>query len=628
MAERGPSGAEPLDEQDLLWLSRQVLDAVHSGVVVARPAGGDAPIVYVNAAFEAMTGYARAEVLGRDCRLLQGADRAQDGIERLHEAIRAGQACRATVRNYRKDGRMFWNEVSVAPVRDRGGAIRFFVGIQNDVTGYGIAEPQAGGEGDSRSVIESLKEVVFRADAKGQWQFLNAAWTELTGFGRKDTIGRPLLDFVHPDDRAHVSGLQEALGSGHRDHGRCEVKFLTRGGGFRWMEVYAKRMGDAGREGAGTAGTLNDITDRKTAEAELQEHAHRLDTVLALSPDGFISLDDTGCVLFANPAFHRMTGLTVDRVKGLSIPELDGLLQSLCDPAHPYEAILSTAVPAPPSGRERRERPRHNLHLVRPELRVLERTVAGTGASPKVIFFRDVTRMTEVDRLKSEFLSTAAHELRTPMASVYGFAELLLKRDYDEGTRRELVSTIHRQAGHLTNVLNELLDLARIEARAGKDFRFLSQPLGPIVEEAVGSLLVPNDDRRVDVQMPAKVPDVVVDSEKLQQALTNLLSNAYKYSPAGGRISLEVFEVVVGTRARNVGIRVTDQGMGMTPEQLSRAFERFYRADVSGKIPGTGLGLALVREIVELHGGRVELESRAGEGTSATIWLPVSQSEP
>jgi signal transduction histidine kinase len=303
-----------------------------------------------------------------------------------------------------------------------------------------------------------------------------------------------------------------------------------------------------------------------------------------------------------------------------------GFLSTLLDFGQmlPDFDTLATSDAAAEQGADRRRYPRATFTIVQPERRVLSCSVrCGEGAS-RVLYFRDITRETEVDRMKSEFLSTAAHELRTPMASVFGFSELLLRRDYDEATRKDLLSTIHRQAGALIHMVNELLDLARIEARAGKDFRITLQPLKPIVENTVASLLVPNDPRKVVVDLPEAMPDCAVDAEKLQQALTNLLSNAYKYSPDGGEIRLDTLRSVDGSR---IGIRVTDQGMGMTPEQVARCFERFYRADASGNIPGTGLGLPLVKEIAEIFGGAIDIESTYGRGTACILWLPIGEGD-
>jgi len=120
---------------------------------------------------------------------------------------------------------------------------------------------------------------------------------------------------------------------------------------------------------------------------------------------------------------------------------------------------------------------------------------------------------------------------------------------------------------------------------------------------------------------------VDVDQRKIQQALLNILSNAYKYSPAGGPVRLTLLNEAASEPSR-VGVQFTDHGLGMTPDQLARVFERFYRADASGNIPGTGLGMCVVKEIVELHGGEVEVASTQGVGTTVTVWIPAAGQKP
>jgi signal transduction histidine kinase len=224
--------------------------------------------------------------------------------------------------------------------------------------------------------------------------------------------------------------------------------------------------------------------------------------------------------------------------------------------------------------------------------------------------------------MKTEFLSMAAHELRTPMASIFGFTELLLNRPVTEERRKDMLSTIHRQSQILINLINELLDLARIESRRGKDFKRETQSLRPIIDNTVSGLLIHGDARTVDFNLPDEPIVVDVDREKLSLALTNVLSNAYKYSPKGGSIELDMVSRHREGRSE-CGIRVTDHGLGMTPEQLTQVFDRFFRADTSGNIPGTGLGMTIVKEIIELHGGEVTVSSTFGEGTTVILWLPV-----
>ena len=235
-----------------------------------------------------------------------------------------------------------------------------------------------------------------------------------------------------------------------------------------------------------------------------------------------------------------------------------------------------------------------------------------------------MTHETEVDQLKSEFLSTAAHELRTPMTSILGFSEVLLTERLDDIARKELHEIIYRQSELMANVLNELLDLARIEARRGKDFVFVQTPTHALITEVVNGFKLPAGRERPLLVMPSTSPTIFVDPQKAQQVILNVLSNAYKYSPDGGQVQIEVLEPQREALAPSlVGIRISDQGIGMTEVQLGRVFERFYRADTSGKILGTGLGMSIVREIVLLHGGTVDLISAPGQGTTVTLWMPM-----
>jgi signal transduction histidine kinase len=233
---------------------------------------------------------------------------------------------------------------------------------------------------------------------------------------------------------------------------------------------------------------------------------------------------------------------------------------------------------------------------------------------------RDVTRETEIDRMKSEFLEMAAHELRTPLTSVLGYTEVLLTQRFDAPEHREVLDIVHQQAKHVTSIVNELLDLVRIDSRRGQDFVVQPLPLQSLVDEAIRNYK-PAPGRQGPVCAESEQTLwVKADQRKLAQVLCNLISNAYKYSPDGGEVCISYRLDMIDGLAW-CGVEVRDQGLGMTPAQLSRCFERFYRADTSGKIPGTGLGLCIVKEIMELHGGRIDIQSKPGEGTTVTVWL-------
>jgi len=480
------------DTTDAKWAERELLlreralESSEDAVIIMDMNLPGCPMIFANPAFERITGYGVYEVLGSNCRFLQGEDRDQPAVATMRAAIEQGRACQVVLRNYRKDGSLFWNELSISPVR----------GLDERVTHY--------------------------------------------------------------------------------------------------------------------VGIASDITDRMASEQVLYLRTERLNAVFDLSPDGFVVLDKRRELSIVNPAFERMTGLQAVDLVGQHVDAFEERLASLCTSVEQDEADAAQGGSA-----------RELLHLHSPTLRTLMRRVRHGGHDNEtVMYFRDITHELEVDRMKSEFLSMAAHELRTPMASIFGFTELLLKRNFDDVRRQDVLSTIHRQASILINLVNELLDLARIESRRGKDFKRQRHHLQALLTSTVEALLVHNDDRRVRLGLPAEPVHVDVDAEKLSLAITNVLSNAYKYSPQGGEIELELVWRDRDGR-RECGVQVTDHGIGMTPHELARVFERFFRADTSGNIPGTGLGMTIVKEIVELHGGQVVLSSQSGVGTQVTLWIPV-----
>ena len=400
---------------------------------------------------------------------------------------------------------------------------------------------------------------------------------------------------------------------------------------------------------------MRDISARKADEAELEKYrrnlemlveqrtrelnvrSEQLNAIFTLSPDGFVSFDQNFIVTFVNRAFLHMTGMARTDLIGMDENAFSTRLARLC--------IDNAAFPGVPALRAARRKQdaeekktgegsgpdnwrRQLIELAAPNGRVLEVGIrmSETENVSQILYFRDVTHETEVDRMKSEFLSTAAHELRTPMASIYGYSELLLAQDFDDEMREDFLKTIVRQSELMASIINELLDLARIEARRGKDFAIERVALDEIVNETIGGFKAPGDRTLPEVEPPAGPLEIKADRKKLQQAVLNIVSNAYKYSPQGGAITIRYLQEAAGPNGEDarVGVEFIDQGIGMTPEQVGRVFERFYRADTSGKIPGTGLGMSIVKEIAELHGGSVELSSQAGNGTRVILWLPAA----
>jgi len=239
----------------------------------------------------------------------------------------------------------------------------------------------------------------------------------------------------------------------------------------------------------------------------------------------------------------------------------------------------------------------------------------------------DVTYERELDRLKSEFISTAAHEFRTPLTTIQGFSEILLARDdITTEARRKYLTYINNQALSLARIINEMLDISRLESSRSFQLSKVQCSIEETITGAVERFRQQSTRHTFKIVLDGTPTDWVVDRSKIEQVLENLLSNAVKYSPGGGliRIRGESYQTLQSPVVY-YHVAVQDQGIGMTLEQVDRIFDRFYRADTSNTaLEGIGLGMALVKHIIEAHGGRVWVESKVGEGTTAAFTIPLT----
>ena len=235
-----------------------------------------------------------------------------------------------------------------------------------------------------------------------------------------------------------------------------------------------------------------------------------------------------------------------------------------------------------------------------------------------VTIIYDVTQEREVDRMKTEFISTAAHELRTPLTSIQGFSEIMLTRDdINEEEKKRFLNYINKQSIGLTMIISDLLDIARIESGKGFSLNKVICNIGDIISQAIPYFQEHAKKHNIEVVLPERPVEIHVDKQKMEQVFKNLIGNAVKYSPEGGlirvsgRVSEDHFEV-----------SVEDQGVGMTPEQVEKIFDKFYRVDASDTaIEGTGLGMTIVKHIIEVHGGKIWVESEPGKGTAVRFTI-------
>jgi signal transduction histidine kinase/uncharacterized protein YecE (DUF72 family) len=345
----------------------------------------------------------------------------------------------------------------------------------------------------------------------------------------------------------------------------------------------------------------------------LERHARVLEHV----DDGVFLLDDDGVIQHWNPAAEAITGLKAEDVLGRA-----------ADEAIPGWSSVSAHVPissAPGPGSVRAK-------IIPLELGAGELWVAISGVSfaeGTVYAFRSLTEERALEELKGEFVATVSHELRTPLAAIYGSAQTLLRSDIDldDASRKSLLEVIAHESERLTRIAGEILLANNLDSR-GLRVEDEEVDLAALVSDVVAELRAGDPDRS-DIEFLVSVSDtvepVIGDGDKLRQVLINLIDNAVKYSPNGGRI-----EISVDRRESGVRVTVRDEGIGIPHAEQKRIFGKFYRVDpdLARGVGGTGLGLYIARELVRLMDGRISVESREGEGSTFLIDLPVALLTP
>jgi signal transduction histidine kinase len=376
-----------------------------------------------------------------------------------------------------------------------------------------------------------------------------------------------------------------------------------------------------------------ELQERQT---QLQDALHDLDAersraqnladvnraVLDATADGIALIDETGNTLLWNAAYARI----MSRIPGLArdapvTGNLEAVAPHVADPAA-LRSFIESLGDVPEEGASCDvELPDAALSL-----RLFAAPVRDTSSDAelgRILVVRDVTAERAADRLKSELVATVSHELRTPLAAILGFAEMLATREMDSVSRRR-VETIIREAERLASLVNDFLDLHRIEQGS---FALELEPvdLTAVVREAVETFSAQSSAHSIRLDLPSSPVRVLGERDRLVQVLGNLLSNAIKYSPEGGVVHVRVRDV-----DGKVEVTVQDQGVGIPAEAQDRIFTRFFRVRTpeTDGIGGTGLGLALSREIVEAHGGEIGFESVEGAGSKFWVRLPGSTPEP
>jgi signal transduction histidine kinase len=361
------------------------------------------------------------------------------------------------------------------------------------------------------------------------------------------------------------------------------------------------------------ANEAGDVLERARLQEEVRDERERAARVLAHIGDGVFFVDGTGVIRLWNPAIAAITGLADDDV--LARRPQDVL---------PGWAAIEPLVPvssAPANAARNAEA--QPLDLGDRELWISISAVRFPDGT--VYALRDLTEERGIERLKSEFVATVSHELRTPLAAVYGAAMTLRRQDVelDDDHRRRLLAVIAGESDRLARIVDQVLAASRLDSGS---FAFAVEHCDPgaLADQVIEAARVHTPaDVRIDLVAGGDLPAVAADPDMLRQVLTNLVENAVKYSPAGGRVHVSLWP-----HEGRVLFGVRDEGLGIPPREQERIFEKFFRLDpnLTRGVGGTGLGLYICRELVRRMGGRIWVASREGEGSTFFFELPAADS--
>jgi len=466
-----------------------------------------------------------------------------------------------------------------------------------------------------RSVVESIKEVIFQLDEFGNWTFLNPAWTAVTGFPVKSTLGTFFLEYIGQEDRQQNQEIFLRFIERKLDYCRYETRFITKDGKIRWVEVYGQLSLGAEGQLLGISGSLTDITDRKIAEIQIK----KLAAFPRVNPNPVLEFSMDGTLTYSNDAALQMA-------KSLGHDDLLSILP-------PNAGVIA------------RETLESGQNRLREEVNINGRTITWsffpvTSSHVVHCYGVDVTDMLSLEaqlrhaqKLESvgQLAAGVAHDFNNILTVIQGYSDCLLVRVNGDETMRSALKQICDASKRAASLTRQLLVFSRKQVIQPKvlDLNTVLQNLSNMLPRLLGEDVV------LQTNYAPNLPRIEADTGMLEQVVMNLAVNARDAMPKGGTLSLRTTAVDIGqdyasrhpdSRAGTFAcLTVTDTGCGMDAKTLERIFEPFFTTKEAGK--GTGLGLATVFGIVQQHGGWIDVQSHEGEGSSFAIYLP-AQTNP
>jgi PAS domain S-box-containing protein len=625
----------------ILRVSHQALRSVSKGILITD---AEHRILSANNAFLTITGYSEEELLGQHCQFLQGPETDAETLNQIRCALRDKKEFSGEILNYRKDGTPFWNEMSISPVRDEQGYWTHFIGITRDITLrkqtlLALAKNQA----ELELAFNTSLTGMALLDMDGRFLRVNPSFGSILGRTEQEMLQMDISSITHPEDSPLDPNVLQEFLTGKRESVLLERRYRHKDGHYLWAQLNTSLMRNVHGMPLHFMSQMRDITESKRTQQLLLESENRFRTAFAHAAVGMVLTDISGRVLQANETYARITGYSVDElaILDLSLLYFPGDLQRS---RLLIQQVVRGEIPAFDI-EQRYIRKDGSLVWVHNSI-TLTRDIQGQPAQI-ITLCRDVTEQRHLDtqreelliserairsqaeranRIKNEFLSTLSHELRTPLNAIMGWVELLKEADSEPGLLDEGLTVISRNVRAQATLIDDLLDMSRIESgqlRITRKYIDLREVLTAAI--AVVTPAAEAKGIRIFTGLSPVNTSMNGDPDRLQQVMWNLLTNAVKFTAQGGQVNVSLTPIKSA-----IEITDSDNGQGIVPEFLPHVFDRFRQQDASmtRRQGGLGLGLSLVKELVGLHGGTVQVSSPGqGQGATFTVVLPSNTPE-